>query len=300
MDDKDKLERISKLVDRTTEIPSLPSLVSKVLEVAESPASSAQDLSEIISKDPVLTAQILKAANSAFYGFPNKIGTVTLSIIILGFNVIKTIALSGSVLKIFKSALKGGSVIDAVVFWEHSLKCAVACKLVATNYKYYVAGEAFTAGILHDIGRIALAHHLPNEYGKVVAYQTEQGCTMLVAEEAVLGFTHADFGGVLLERWSLPLLITDAVRYHHDPMVCQGAIELAAITHLANYLCHLDNYRKGKEAVSPVLNEKIWDTLKRTESEEEAIENLLLSFGEEVEKAKVFFDILHNDSDLKR
>jgi len=294
----DKQARLAELVAKVAEIPPLPSFIGQILKVAENPISSAEDLNEIISRDPALTAQLLKAANSAFYGFPNKIGTVSLATIILGFNMVKTIALSSSMIKLFKKTDKATQ-LDPVQFWDHSLKCAVAAKTLAGHYKYVVGGEAFTAGILHDIGRVALAHYAAPTYERVTAYHREKGGYQIDAEVEILGFNHAEFGGYLLKKWSLPPSITEAVMWHHQPLKAENARELVALTHLANYLCHLAAVRKKVETEEPVLDRGVWEILERTEDEEKTLNVLLEAFDADLGKSQEFFRILHGEQEGK-
>ena len=291
--------KISRLLDHVSEIPPLPSVTARILEVAENPASSAQDLTEIISRDPSLTTQLLRAANSAFYGFPQQIGTVYLAVVILGFNMVRTIALGTGVLKLFRAKNAAASLLNPAMFWEHSLKCGIACKLLATTYKYYVAGEAFTAGLLHDLGKIVLAHYSTPQFEKVADYRREKGCPALEAEQAVLGFTQADVGGYLLERWSLPLSIVEAVAFHHAPGMSKNARDLASITHVANHLSHLHSFRKGTESEQPAPDSAHWGTLPHPVDQEATLRELLRKLDEELGKAQSFIRILKGEDGAK-
>jgi HD-like signal output (HDOD) protein len=288
--------KINRLLGNVSDIPPLPSVTTRILDVAENPLSSAHDLTEIISHDPALTAQILKAANSAFYGFPNKIGTVYLAIVILGFNMVRTIALSVGVLKLFRTRGGQASLLNPPEFWAHSLKCGVASKLLATNYKYYVAGEAFTAGILHDIGRIVLAHYSTSEYNEVLKFHAENKGSLLEAEEKIFGFSHAEVGGYLLKKWSLPVSIVDAVSFHHAPELSQNAPDLASITHLADYLSHLHSHRHEEESDAPLLKSNHWGVLPKPHDENATIEQLLEELSLELRKAASFLTILQTES----
>jgi HD-like signal output (HDOD) protein len=292
----EKEAKIASLFERVTEIPPLPNVTRKILEVIENPLSSAQELSQIISRDPSLTSQILKSANSAFYGYPNQIGTIHLATVILGFSTIRTISLGACVLRLFSQKEASSSLINQEQFWAHSLKCAVACKLLASKYKYYVAGEAFTTGILHDIGRLVLAHFTPKQYEPVLQTAREQQVTLLESEQNVLGFNHADISGYLLEKWKLPAPIVDAVKYHHQPALSQTSPDLASIAFIGDYLSHLHSYRVKEEMVEPQLKLENWGTLAIPLDEEETIEQLLTELTQELNKAAAFFKILKGEA----
>jgi HD-like signal output (HDOD) protein len=289
---QEKSAKISSFLKKVSEIPPLPSVTSRILEVAENPLSSAHELTDIISNDPALTAQILKAANSAFYGFPNKIGTIYLAIVILGFNMVRTIALSSGVLKVFSARDSKKSLLKPDSFWEHSLKTGVACKILAKRYKYYLSGEAFTAGLLHDIGRIILAHYNTTKYNDVIKHSAKQRKSLLDSEVEILGFSHADVGGVLLQDWNLPLAIADAVSFHHSPTLSKHVPDLASLTQVGDYLAHLHSFRNHQEPLEPVPNIDLWGTLAVPEDPKDAIESLLIELDHEIKKAETFFAIL--------
>jgi len=292
----EKAAKIASLFEKVTEIPPLPTHTRKILEVIENPLSSAQELTLIISQDPSLTSQILKSANSAFYGYPNQIGTIHLATVILGFSTIRTIALGACVLRFFQKKEDAASLVNQQEFWAHSFKCAVTCRLLASKYKYYVTGEAFTTGILHDIGRLVLAHHTPKDYEPVFKFAQERGTTLLEAEEGVLGFSHADVGGYLLDKWKLPVAIVDAVKYHHHPSLAQTSPDLASIAYVSNYLSHLHSYRNQEDSIEPRVVLENWGTLAVPLDEEETMEQLLKELTQELNKAASFFKILKGES----
>lgn len=295
MQTMDKESKVAALFDRVTEIPPLPLVTRKILEVIENPLSSAHELSEIISRDPSLTSQILKSANSAFYGYPNQIGTIQLATIILGFSTVRTIAMGACVLKLFSKKDESSNLINQQEFWAHSLKCAVACKLLSGKYKYYVTGEAFTAGILHDIGRLVMGFYTPDIYEPVIKLRNERNISYHDAEMELLGFTHADVSSYLLEKWNLPVSIVDAVKYHHDPTQAQVAPDLASITHVANQLSHIHSYRHHEETFEPPAAIETWGTLSLPLDEESTLDLLLEELSQELTKASSFFKILKGE-----
>jgi HD-like signal output (HDOD) protein len=288
--------KVASLFEKVTDIPPLPLVTRKILEVIENPMSSAQELSLIISRDPSLTSQILKSANSAFYGYPNQIGTIQLATVILGFSTIRTIAMGACVLKLFQKKDGVPSLIDHKIFWTHSLKCAVACKLLASKYKYYVAGEAFTTGILHDVGRIVLAYYTPALYEPILKMAEEENISLYEAEKKALGFTHADVSGYLLEKWKLPIAIVDAVKHHHEPASAQLSSDLASIVFIADQLSHLHSYRSKEETQEPVLNIENWGSLNMPLDEDATFEQLLEELTQELTKASSFFRILKGEA----
>jgi HD-like signal output (HDOD) protein len=146
-------KRIRKIAESVIGLPTLPTVVSRLIELVDSPRTSAALLARLISADQALTAKVLKLANSAYYGFPREISTVNMAIVVLGFNAVKEMGLSISVFDVFKKTASS-PLFDVAQFWEHSVGCGVAARMLARNYRPAIAGEAFVAGLLHDVGKV--------------------------------------------------------------------------------------------------------------------------------------------------
>jgi len=150
-----KINRVRSITEKIIGLPTLPTVVSKMIELVDNPKTSAQTLTSLISTDQALTAKILKLANSAYYGFPREIISVNLAVVVLGFNTVKDMGLSVSVLDAFKSNQDEG-IFEMTKFWEHSICCAIGAKMLARTYGYRITSEAFVAGLLHDVGKVVL------------------------------------------------------------------------------------------------------------------------------------------------
>ena len=235
--DEAKQQRLKKVTQSIIGLPTLPAVVTQMISLIDNPKTSARNVAQLISADQALTAKILKLANSAFYGFPREIATVDLAVVVLGFETVKNLGLSVSVLERFSGG--GDSThFDRQKFWEHSIACGVAAKLLAEKLRYRVSGEAFAAGILHDIGKLILSQYFPADFKQIIELVEEQDLYIGKAEEQVLGVTHADVGAWLAQRWNLPDQLEDAIQYHHTPgRAPAGHGELPALIHLADFLC---------------------------------------------------------------
>ena len=210
----DEIKRITRNI---ITLPTLPTVVAKMIELVDNPKTTAATLGRLISSDQVLTAKILKLANSAFYAFPRRIGTVHLAVVVLGFEIVKDLALSVSVIEQFSKGEDEEETFDVMRFWEHSIGSGVASRMLAAQYGYRVSGEAFTAGLLHDIGKLVLREYLKTEFREVMENVRTKGCSFVEAEQEVLGVTHAEIGGWLVEKWNLPAHLVEAIRTHHQP-----------------------------------------------------------------------------------
>jgi HD-like signal output (HDOD) protein len=198
-------------------MPSLSTTVTKVMEVCNEPDVSANDLNQVISLDPVLAGNVLKLINSAFYSLPNHISSLTRAIIILGINTVKNLALSTAVLGNFKQDAQKTLAMDR--FWTHSLCVAVTARIIAEQYKIPAnqREEFFLAGLLHDLGKIPIAHCFPEEYAQCISLCRERQIDIHDAEMMILGFNHQDCGDIIANKWQLSDTIISAMVCHHEP-----------------------------------------------------------------------------------
>ena len=199
MNHKPDPSRIKRITESIIGLPTLPTVVSKMIELVDSPRTSAASLARLISTDQALTAKILKLANSAYYGFPREISTVNMAIVILGFNTVKDMGLSLSVFDVFKNTESTDS-FDISRFWEHSVACGVAARMLARSYRSRYAGEAFVAGLLHDIGKVILNQYFHTEFLEIMNLTAHHALTLEEAEDKVIGTRHTQVGAWLAEK----------------------------------------------------------------------------------------------------
>ena len=160
-----KINRIKKKVQ---DIPSLPEIVTKVMELVQDPKSSASQLSKVISHDPGLTSRVLKLVNSAYYGFPKQISSIQHGIMILGFTTMRGLVLSSSIFKIFAPKSDKEMSLDYKKFWKHSLLTAICSRIINTHLRIQEEEDIFSAGILHDIGKVILDQYDHENYIKAL------------------------------------------------------------------------------------------------------------------------------------
>ncbi|MDR3139058.1 MAG: HDOD domain-containing protein [Treponema sp.] len=199
-------------------MPSLPTSVTKVLEICNNIKTSPADLNYVISLDPVLMGRILKLINSAYYGFNQQITSLVRAIIMLGINTVKNLALSTAImasLSIQKS--RGFQGLDMEGFWQHSLCVGVAAKSFAIKrgIEFKLTEEYFTAGLLHDLGKIPLNAVLDRDYMNTVSAADRDGLPLFQAETRDLKINHNDVGALIVKAWRLEGPVGDVIIHHH-------------------------------------------------------------------------------------
>jgi HD-like signal output (HDOD) protein len=221
-------------LSRIRNLPSIPSLMLEVSRLLDDPRTSATELGRIISQDQAMVAKVLMVANSPLYGIPRKVSTVEFAIVILGFNHIKNIVVALSVMDAFqgKSKVKW----NRNKFWTHSLATGVLAKRIATDLGYGKSGEAFTAGLLHDLGISALQRYFTKEFSEICNLVEREKLRYDAAEKLTIGLTHSEIGEFLIKNWNLPESLSDAVKYHHKPADAPNDKILPSIIHLADYM----------------------------------------------------------------
>ncbi|MDY7032164.1 MAG: HDOD domain-containing protein [Thermodesulfobacteriota bacterium] len=283
---------LERMVQDIQELPLLPTVVGKLLDVIGDPQSELRDVACIISKDQTLTAKVLKLVNSAFYGFSSKISTISRAVVILGYNTIKHLVLGLSVIGIIKDR-DSCSHFNGTMFWEHSLGCAACARLIAKRIGYAQPEEAFTAGLLHDIGKVIFDRHFSNDFNQVMECMERDHISMIDAEEKILGVTHPMMGEWLAKTWKLPPVLCDSIRYHHSPPISdkkinESAVMCSSIVHISNILCKIEKSETIDLEGIQSIDSEIW---KCVNIEEIKGETILVEIDEEIEKSKVFFGI---------
>jgi len=234
-------------------LPTLPGIVTKLTKMAEDPDTTTEQMGKVISKDHILAAKLLRLVNSAFYGFPQKISSLNSAIILLGFNVIKSLIISASIFEIMES--------QDVQLWEHSLGCAVVSNVLAARLGANDPEEISTAGLIHDIGKVAIKIELPAEHARIIQMVQDRKIPVLIAEKEILGLDHAEAGGWLAKSWNLPKKLVEPITCHHDPRDAREEQLAASIIHLSDIIIRGLGYGHGDDIWVPPLSKRAWRVL---------------------------------------
>lgn len=254
IDPKEQEEKVQKILGRIKALPTLSLVVAKVIQVVSNPLTSASDLSAIITVDQALTAKVLRLANSAFYGFPFRIKNITQAVSILGFDTIRNLALTVSVYKVFTG--EPDSDFSHAEFWKHCVGVAICANLLAKKIKYKSPEGAFTAGLLHDIGKTFFDQYMHKEFRTAIKLSRENKTGLEESEKAVIGLDHALVGKWMAEKWNLPPELRSGIASHHHPELEEEEVVIAYIIFAANILCKKKGVGfSGDEVIKPLSKE---------------------------------------------
>lgn len=229
---------LKNLIDNAQKLPNIPKVVQELIESFGDDNINNDGIAKKISADQVLTAKVLRAANSAHYGGNRKVGSVNDAVFILGFNAVRTLVLASGMTGAFK-APEG---FDLPAFWHNSFAVASTCKWLA-KFSKDDAETAFTCGMIHNIGELLIHTLLPEEC-KDIRKVVERGARNSDIEKNVLGFNFPEAGAELANRWKFPDAITAGIRYQLDPLGAPEFSRFAALINIADFIVH-ENEKDG-------------------------------------------------------
>ncbi|MBI4986016.1 MAG: HDOD domain-containing protein [Rhodocyclales bacterium] len=233
---------------RIGQIPSLSVVVQEVLASFDNEKLETAYLVSKLNQDQALAARVLRVANSPFYGLNSSVATVSEAVVVLGFHAVRSLALAASIVKLLPDS--GTQRFDQLAFWRHAVGTGVCARVLAGRIGLDQEA-AFTAGLLHDIGKLALSAYFPDVVDAILARRDGSGSLMVEAERSCLGFDHAAVGHDLAQLWHFPEAIRLAIRDHHAPE--RAPAPLTDIVHVANTLCYaLDIGSGGNDRVPPL------------------------------------------------
>ena len=224
------------LVANNISLVSLPEVCIQVQSLAESPHTTAADIGEVIGKDTALTTRLLKLVNSAFFGVPRQVDTVTRAVNLIGMRELRNLTLAASAAEVF-SAIPD-DLIDMSGFWQHSVYTGLIGRNLARSCNVLHSERLFTAGLLHDVGRLLMLMKVPDGVASAEALRAQSNKDICELENQFLDFSHAEVGEALLRHWNLPDNLCLSVLYHHAPQQAHDAHLESAILHVADQVAH--------------------------------------------------------------
>jgi diguanylate cyclase (GGDEF)-like protein len=233
--------KFEQIFERMQNLPTLPGIAKMILEAMKKEETTLNEIADILSKDPPLSAKVLKIVNSALYALPMKITSVSHAVSLLGMNTVKNLALSFSLVK--NQQKSNGSHFDYGMYWKTSLIGALSSRLMARKIFPILEEQAFFVGLLQNIGMLALNEAIPNQYGLILTQEERIRSDYHLTEKQILGFDHMDIGGLLVKKWGLPEAFSVPISYHHRLKKLENEdpeIEiLTKIIHLSSFFVDL-------------------------------------------------------------
>ncbi len=232
---------LEELVDGTVNIPTIPTVLTEVTAICNAADGSARDAAKVIEKDAAIASRALRLVNGSLYGLKSPVANINLACSILGLRVIKNLVVQATVLQAFgdTQSLAG---FDADWLWQHAFKTATACRLLAED-AHFAKGlpkdDAYTCGLIHDIGKLILLESSPDRFGQALQQSATRGVPLATAEHELFGFDHAQVGGLLANRWKLAPAVQEAVVNHHARPDDAEAFAQGLLVRMGNSIAHL-------------------------------------------------------------
>jgi putative nucleotidyltransferase with HDIG domain len=266
-------------------VPSLPAAATEVAQLLQDPDVSLDELMRAIEYDPGLTSNVLRLANSAYFGFAGAIDSVRQAIIRLGTRTIYHLVVASSVAPMATRPVQGYD-LPSGGLWKHSVSVAVGMQELAKMLGTRLPGYAFSAGILHDVGKLVLGTYLEIDASPIVSLAYEQHLSFEVAERRILGIDHAEVSAVLLDSWGLPSSIVDVSRWHHQPDHLLGDKLVVDLIHVADNLSIMSGVGTGIDGLNYSPSS---DVLERLGLTEDMIERALCQMLSGMEELRGLF-----------
>ncbi len=283
--DKDKQRKdIEKFIQR---MPSLSTTVGKVLEICSRTDASPNELNRVISLDPVLTGQVLKLINSAYYSLVAKVTSLTRAITMLGMNTVKNMALSTAVIKTASSAKKS-KVLPTSKFWAHSIGVGACAKLlaIAGDVPIMEREEYFVAGLLHDLGKVPFG----DEYSEVLTVAKKEQASLVQVERELMGIDHQEVGLMIADKWKLNPSIKECIAgHHHIQEVDENYRRQTAIVALANIYINIFDIGYAGDIFPP--EEDVETLLEASGMDWDDYSGARVDVEREIEKAQIFLQV---------
>lgn len=279
---------IEDILERTSDLPTIPAAALKVIRESDSSTSNAASIARTLSQDQALSVRVLRLANSAYYGMARRISNLQEAVVILGMKSVKNLALVASSYPWLSKPLKGYA-LGPKQLWTHSFGVAVGAQFVAERAKLDDDGTIFTAGLLSDIGKVALSVWLENKVTALYSLAVHQQLTFAEAEQKVLGFDHCEVGEHLAIGWNLPEEIVQAIRYHHEPNSALLHRNVVDCVHVGDYLTTAMGFGLGGDGLQYRFYE---ESLQRLNLATEDLDQVTDAFVTAYENYELLFEEL--------
>lgn len=263
-------------VERLQTLATTSMMVKKLLEAFDNPELSLSDIAAFVSNDPVLTARLLKAVNSPFFGFVGKVTSITQALLFLGLNTAKGLLLGVEVFRHTRGLEE---------LWLHSVGTAIVARVTGQKAGLKETEELFVAGLLHDIGKVFLNIKFPHDYQRALTLADTRGTLIIDTEKEIFDTTHTEVAGWVLERWHLSPRLIEPIRYHHEPSLAKKQSAETAVVHVSDVISRAGGFGSGGDALVPRIDESAWARLNLSRTQ---IKDILWESEEVMQEAESF------------
>ena len=278
--------KLNQILSKVKAFPTMPEAGAKMLSLLQEPETEISDIEEILRYDPGLTANILKLANSAYFGIPSKIGSLKQAVVVLGFKRLKQLVVASCVSAVMDKSVAGYD-LPSGNLWRHSIAVSIAAEALVKDKKRKISQDVFTPALLHDVGKLVLGTFVKEEL-EAIERIAAKGVPFEVAENMILGTDHAEIGAQILTHWNFPKEVIHAVRWHHDPDSPKTVTIQMDIVYLANLLCQTGDTSDGTGGQSVELSPAVIERLGVQVDQFEEISGKIAQWVDELSDALAF------------
>jgi putative nucleotidyltransferase with HDIG domain len=277
---------LDKIVATIGDLPATPAIIATLMNLTSDINTDIEKITKAIMADQSLTAKVLKMSNSSFYGRAREVKTLKEAIVILGFMTLHSLVIATATQALYQKTVDDGVTGK---LWEHGFATAIASRLIAQKAGFPFIDEAFVAGLLHDIGKLVLVQKMPSDYRKLVTEVEAMQGSFVKVEDAIFGFTHTQVGSLLLQKWSFPQELIDAVEQHHQPEAIDGeSRNLTFIIHVGNFMAKKLDIGFNDFAPDDLTE---LDSIKALDIDPSRLEEIQMTLKEHFEEEKELFTL---------
>jgi HD-like signal output (HDOD) protein len=253
---------MKKILKTAKDLPPMPQTTLKAHEIIKNPNASFEDLASVLEMDQAIATHVLRIANSPYYGMSGTVSSIKHASTILGLKVLEELIVTAWSTKALASRMPGYGLATGDL-WQHSLGVAFGSKIIAARKNLGMANDAFSAGLIHDVGKLVLDPYILERRDAFTAFLADGKESFLGAEKEILGFDHGEIAAELCTNWNVPQTLATAIRCHHNPAASDGS-QLAYIVHMADVIAMMSGMGTGIDGLQYYMDEEVMAKLGMT------------------------------------